>query len=140
MNKPPIRFTVLAVLALLWNIAGLLAIGADLSLSTSEIAALPQDQQTLRSARPVWSVIGSVVAVTTGTLGCILLLLRRRAALWAFSGSLLGIVLQDIGLFLFAGAAQQPGSAVIAMQTMVAVVGVSLLLFSHKAIRSSWLK
>lgn len=54
MNKPPPWFAVLAVLALLWNLAGLFAVVADLKLSAAEIAALPLDQQALYRARPGW--------------------------------------------------------------------------------------
>jgi hypothetical protein len=63
MNKTPIWFTVVAIVALLWNLAGLFAVVADLRLSPAEIAALPQQQQALYAARPVWSIVASVVAV-----------------------------------------------------------------------------
>jgi len=56
MNKPPIWFYIVAVLALLWNVAGLLAVVADLQLSAADIAALPPEQQAVYAARPLWSV------------------------------------------------------------------------------------
>ncbi len=140
MNKPPSWFTVVVVVALMWNVAGLLAVGADMSLSASDIAAMPKEQQLLYAARPGWSVAGSAVAVLAGTLGCVLLLLKRRWALWAFALSLVGIVLQDIGLFRASGAAQQLGPVVVGMQTLVAVIAIVLLALSRKAIASAWLR
>lgn len=80
MNKPPLWFFVVAVIALLWNAAGLMAVVADLRLSAADIAALSPDQQAMYAARPGWSVVGSVLAVGAGTLGCLLLLLRKRQA------------------------------------------------------------
>lgn len=140
MNKPPAWFTVVAVVALLWNLAGLIAVGADMSLSASDIAALPEAQRALHAARPGWSVLGSGLAVVAGTLGCVFLLLKRRWAFWAFAASLAGIVVQDLGLFGTAGAAQVLGPAVVGMQAMVAVIAVSLLVLSRKAITSAWLR
>ena len=140
MNKPPTWFTVVAVVALLWNVVGLIAVGADMSLSASDIAALPQEQQALHAARPAWSVAGSGLAVLAGTLGCALLLLKRRWAQMAFVLSLGGIVLQDLGLFGVAGSAQTLGPVVIGMQAMVAAIGLGLLVLSRKAISSGWLR
>ena len=140
MNKPPTWFTVVAIVALLWNIVGLIAVGADMSLSAADIAALPKEQQALHAARPSWSVAGSLLAVVAGTIGCALLLLRKRWAVGAFALSLVGIVLQDIGLFGIAGASQSLGPVVVGMQSMVAAIGVGLLLLSRKGISAAWLR
>lgn len=139
MNKPPLWFTLLAVAALLWNVAGLFAILADLSLSTADIAALPKEQQAMYAARPAWSVMGSVVAVGAGTLGCIGLLVRRRWALWLFYGSLIGIVLQDVGLLVAAGSVQSLGTVPLVLQSIVLAIGIGLLVLTRKAIARAWL-
>ncbi len=139
MNKPPLWFTVLAVLALLWNLAGLFAVVADLRLSAPDIAALPLDQQALYSARPGWSVVASVVAVVGGTLGCIGLLLRRRWALPALAASLVGVVVQDIGIFVVAGAASVAGVVPVVLQAVVFAIAVGLLLMARRAVARSWL-
>ena len=139
MNKPPPWFTVLAVLALLWNLAGLFAVVADLRLSAADIAALPLDQQALYRARPGWSVVASVVAVVGGTLGCIGLLLRRRWAVPAFAASLVGVVVQDIGIFVVAGAASVAGLVPVVLQSVVVAIAIGLLLMARRAVARSWL-
>lgn len=139
MTKPPRWFTAVAVAALLWNLAGLLAIFGDLSLSSAQLASLPPEQQALHAARPLWSVAGSVLAVAAGTLGCILLLLRKRWAVWAFVASLVGIVLQDIGLFIVAAAVQSPGTVAAVMQGLVLLIAVGLLALARKATAQAWL-
>lgn len=139
MNKPPRWFTVVAVVALLWNLIGLVAVLGDLSLSAEQLAALPQDQQALHAARPLWSVAGSVLAVAAGTLGCVFLLLRKRWAVAAFVASLVGIVLQDAGLFIVAAAVQSPGTVAAVMQGVVLLIALGLLLLSRKAAAQSWL-
>ena len=140
MNKPPTWFTVVAVIALLWNLLGLFAVGADISLSAADIAALPSEQQALHAARPGWSIAGSAIAVVMGTSGCVLLLLRKKWSIYAFALSLVGIVLQDLGLFGAAGSAQSLGPVVVGMQAMVAVIALALLLLSRKALASAWLQ
>ena len=139
MKKPPPWFTVLAVLALLWNLTGLFAVVADLRLSAADVAALPLDQQALYRARPGWSVVATVVAVAGGTLGCIGLLLRRRWALPALAASLVGVIVQDIGLFVVAGAASVAGLVPVVLQSLVFAIAVGLLLMARRGIARSWL-
>ena len=139
MNKPPIWFTVVAIVALLWNLAGLFAVVADLRLSPAEIAAFPQQQQELYAARPVWSIFASVVAVAAGTLGCVGLLIRKQWTLWALYASLIGVVIQDIGLFAVAGAASVQGLVPVILQGVVFVIAVALVALARRAVARAWL-
>lgn len=140
MNKPPTWFYVVVVIALLWNAAGLLAVVADMRLSATDIAALPADQQALYAARPGWSVVGSLLAVVGGTLGCLLLLLRKRLTFIVFVLSLVGVVIQDIGIFLIAGAAKGGNLAPIVLQGLVLAIAIGLLFLAHTAQKRAWLK
>lgn len=140
MNKPPTWFYVVSAVALLWNLAGLMAIAGDLSLSPADIAKLTPEQQALYAARPGWSVIGSVLAVGAGTLGCVLLLLRRRWATIVFALSLVGIVLQDIGIFGIAGAGRNGDMVPVVLQGLVLVIGIALWLLARRAERNAWLR
>lgn len=138
MNKPPMWFVVVAVLALLWNLLGCLAIGMDMSLSPADIARLPADQQALH-ARPVWGIAGSVLAVLAGALGSLGLLLKKRWAAPALIVSLIGIVAQDIDLFVRGDAYKLAGPVVAGMQGFVLVVGIALVWLAHKARARGWL-
>jgi hypothetical protein len=139
VNKPPIWFFVVAAVALLWNVAGLAAVAGDLRLSASDIAALAPAEQAARAARPGWSVVGSVLAVAAGTLGCVLLLLRKRLASVVLAASLVGVVIQDIGIFLFAGAGSATNLVPFVLQGLVLAVAVALLLLSRRAQSKAWL-
>lgn len=139
MSKPPLWFTLVAGSALLWNMVGLLAVIADLQLSAADIAALPADQQAMYAARPPWSVVASVVAVAGGTLGCIALLLHKRWSLALFFVSLVGILLQDIGVFLVAGGATSRNLVPIVLQGLVLVVAIGLIVLARRAISRTWL-
>lgn len=139
MNTSPRWFKVLAVVALLWNLLGLLAFCADLLLTPQDIAMLPPDQQVLHAARPAWTLAATAAAVLGGVLGCIGLLLHRRWALTLLVISLLGIVVQDIGLFVLMDAARLAGPVVVAMQGLVLVVGIALVWLARRGIARGWL-
>lgn len=139
MNRRPTWFTVVVAVALVWNVLGLLAVLADLRLSAADIAALPAQQQALYAARPLWSVAASLVAVLGGTLGCLALLLRKRASILLLYASLLGVVLQDVGIFIVAGAGRVAGPVPFILQGLVLVISVGLIFLAHHAARKSWL-
>ncbi len=139
MTKPPFWFTIVVFIALLWNLAGLFAVVADLRLSAADIAALPPEQQALYAARPIWSIVASVVAVVGGALGCLGLLLRKRWALPLLYASLMGIVLQDIGIFAVAGAAKSANMVAFGLQGLVLLVAIGLIFLGRRARDRSWL-
>lgn len=126
----PRWFTPVVVVALVWNLFGLAAIVSDIrgAMAAAEEAA---------AARPLWSVMASVVAVVGGTLGCLALLLRSRLAPRLFVASLAGLVLQDAGLVLAARGAVNP--AVIVLQGLVFAIAVALLWLARRADRAGWL-
>ncbi len=108
MNAPPSWFRVVAIVALLWNLLGCVAFFLDFRLSPDDLAKLSAAQQALYAARPGWAIAATAIAVFGGVLGCIGVLLRKK---WAFAVlvlSLLGILVQDFGLFVLADGAD-PG-------------------------------
>ena len=139
MTKPPRWFYPLVVIALLWNLAGLFAVLADLQLSAADVAALPAQQQALYAARPGWSVLASLVAVGGGVIGCLGLLLRKRWAVVALWASLVGVVVQDIGIFVVAGAARIANPVPLVLQGVVLVIAAGLVVLARRAARESWL-
>lgn len=139
MRKPPFWFIVVSVLALLWNLIGVLAVVADLSLSEADIAALSQAEQAVYAARPLWSLIGTLIAVGAGTLGCLGLLLRKSWALGAFYVSLVGLIGQDLGFLVMAEAMAGLGPLPWIMQGVVLLIAVGLIALAHRGLRRGWL-
>ena len=137
--RAPTWFKVVAVLALLWNLLGCFAFFADLRLSPEDLVKLPEAQQALYAARPAWAVAATAVAVFGGVLGSIGLLLRKKWTFLVFGLSLLGILVQDFGLFVLANGAALAGPVAVVMQAVVLAVGVGLILLSRKGIARGWL-
>lgn len=140
MNKPARWFTAVAVVALLWNLLGCVAFFSDLSISPEELARMPAAQQALYDARPAWAVAATALAVFGGVLGCIGLLLRKRWAYPVFIASLVGILVQDFGLFVLADGATLAGPAAVVLQALVLIVAIALVLLSRRAIADGWLR
>jgi hypothetical protein len=138
MNTPA-WFKVVAVLALLWNLLGCLAFFSDLRLSPEDLAKLPEAQQALYAMRPGWAVAATAIAVFGGVLGAVGLLVRRKWALPVFALSLLGILVQDFGLFVLAKGASLAGPVAVVMQGIVLAIGIGLVVLSRKAIARGWL-
>lgn len=138
MNTPT-WFKVVAALALLWNLLGCVAFFMDLRLSPEDLAALPEAQQALYAARPTWAVAATAIAVFGGALGSVGLLLRRKWAFPVLALSLLGILVQDFGLFVLADGASLAGPVAVVLQAVVLVVGIGLVLLSRRGIARGWL-
>jgi hypothetical protein len=135
--KAPVWFIVIAVVALLWNLLGCLAMAADFAVVAS--GRIPADQQALYAARPAWAVIGSCLAVLAGALGSLALVLRRRWAVPVLILSLLGVLIQDAGFFVMSRSVALPVVAV-AMQTAVLLIAIGLVLLARMAAARGWLR
>lgn len=73
-----------------------------------------------------------------GALGCIGLLMRRRWALPLLVLSLLGVIVQDIALFVLVDGATLAGPVAAVLQAVVLVVAIGLVLLARTAIRRGW--
>lgn len=135
----PTWFKVVAVLALLWNLLGCLAFFSDLRLSPEDLAKLPEAQQALYAARPAWAIAATAIAVFGGALGSVGLLLRKKWAFPVLVLSLLGILVQDFGLFVLADGASLAGPVAVVLQAVVLAVGIGLVLLSRRGLARGWL-
>jgi hypothetical protein len=128
-----------AVVALLWNLAGCAAYLSDVMLTPDDIARMSAEQQALYASRPAWAVAATAVAVWGGAAGSLALILRRRSAIWLLMASLVGVIVQDFGLFVLAGGTSLAGPAAMAIQGVVLLIAVALVLLARKAAARNWL-
>lgn len=139
MVKAPAWFMPVAIVALLWNLLGCFAFASDLMLTPADVAKMSAEQQALYAARAAWAVAATAVAVIGGALGCIGLILRKRWALPLFVLSLVGVIAQDIGLFVLTDGAKLAGTVAVVLQGVVLLVAIGLVLLARKAIRNGWI-
>lgn len=138
MNKSPLWFKIVAVVALLWNLLGAMAVIMNFMITPEAIAALPAAQQQMYADTPIWSSYASLLAVFAGALGCVALLMNKAFASPLFMLSIVGLVLQNIGIFVIVDAIAVLGSSVLIMQGSVFVIAIGLLLLAKMAIKQGW--
>jgi len=129
-TKAPIWFWVIAVIALLWNLMGLMAFVIDTTMSAEAIAELPADHQALINSTPIWVKIAYGLAVVCGTLGSIGLLMRKRWAFPVFVVSLLGVIAQQTHIFFLSDTLKVLGNSILALPILVLTGAILLVIFS----------
>jgi len=72
-------------------------------MHADSLASFPEKYRPIIEGRPAWATGGFAVAVFGGTLGCLLLLLRKSAAFYVFIASLLGVMVTMMQIFSVAG-------------------------------------
>ena len=135
---PTTNFWIIGGAALVWNILGLLMYYREVTLTPEDLATLTEAQQAFMM-KPAWATSAFAVAVTTGVLGSLLLLLRKSLAIIMFAVSLLAIIVQNVHAFLLADGIGAWGAAGTVVPALVIVIAVALLLYSQSAKAKNWL-
>ncbi|MBF8149521.1 hypothetical protein ITJ86_06405 [Winogradskyella sp. F6397] len=136
-NKPPISFWIISVLALIWNIVGVMAYLFRAFITDDQIAQLPIEQQAeFLVDYPVWYTAAFALAVFCGALGCFMLLIRKKWAYVLFVFSAIGAIVQHMYLFLNV----EMSTTTLIMPIMVILVCLFLIWFSKKSISKGWIK
>ena len=134
MNKPPIWFWIVSVLALIWNGLGVMAYLARAFTTEEMIAALPEEQRAeFLVEYPTWYTAAFAIAVFAGTLGCLALILRKKWAYGLFILSVLGAIIQHVYLFM------NVDMQSVIMPIMIIVVCVFLIWFAKSATARGWI-
>jgi hypothetical protein len=139
MRNAPKWLSPVAAVALLWNLLGCVGWVMDMRATPEQVAAMGPGMVQLHAALPPWLPTATGVAVLGGVAGCIGLLLRKRWAgklLWL---SLLGVIAQDIALFVIAGGWTLGDPLTKGLQAVVLVVSILLVLLARRAERAGWL-
>ena len=93
--KPPTLFWVVAVIALIWNIMGVIAYLSQAYMTDEALALLPESDQLYIENVASWVTAAYATAVFAGTFGSIALLIRKKAAKLLFIISFIGVLFQS---------------------------------------------
>lgn len=138
--KVPVWYWIVSVVALLWNLMGVMNYLIQAYISEEDKAVLPADQLALLESTPAWVTAAFAFAVWGGALGCIGLLLRKKWARPVFVVSLLGILVQMAHWLFMTNAADVYGPVqAIVLPILVITIGVGLVLFAKSAQKKGWI-
>ncbi len=129
-SNTPAWFWVIGGVMLLWNLLGLMAFASQMAMTDESLKSLPAEQQKLYTDLPQWVSLFFAIAVIGGTLGCIVLLLRRKFAVVLFVASLVGVLVQYGHMLFFTETASVMGMGAMALPAVVVIVSIALVPYS----------
>jgi len=137
-RKAPTWFTVVPAVLLVWNLVGVAAYISRVMMTPEALAALPDDERLLIENTPAWATAAFAVAVNFGTLGCLLLLLKRNLAGLFLQLSLAGVLVQLFHSFFMSNSFEVFGPGGLVMPVMVVVIAVYLVFLAVRAKTLRW--
>ena len=126
----PMWFWILGILAVLWNLMGLMAFVVQMMMTEEAMATLPEAQQEIYRNIPAWVNIAFAIAVICGTLGSILLVMRKKLAIPVLALSLLGVLLQYGYMFFLSNTPAVMGAGAMVLPALVVLISIGLIPYS----------
>ena len=126
-------FWIISIITLLFNVMGV--INFFVQMNADSLAQFPELYRPIIEGRPVWATIAFALAVFGGSLGCLLLMLKKSVAFYVFIASLLGVILSMMHIFSVAGFRSFEVWLGVLMQLMVTAL---LIWYSKLAEHKGW--
>ncbi|MEP2935494.1 MAG: hypothetical protein ABJM06_07235 [Gilvibacter sp.] len=139
-NKPNTMYWIIAVIALIWNIMGVIAYLTQVFMTDELIKMYPTEMQELYADIPSWSTAAMAVGVWFGLLGAICLLIKKKWAYPLFLISFLGVIGSTVySLFLSGAPEVLDAFNGYIMPILVFVLAIFFIMHSKKSIAKGWL-
>jgi len=138
-TRPATSFWIISAIALLWNLTGIMSFAMNITMSSEALSALPDAQRELYENTPVWLKFVFGVAIFSGVLGCILLLMRKSSAIRIFIVSLIAILIQMLYSLFLTKSVEVYGATSIIMPVVVIGIGIFLVWYSRSAQSRGWI-
>jgi ABC-type xylose transport system permease subunit len=135
-HKPTRRFWIVSVVALAWNLIGVMSY---LMSVTSGPEALPEAERNLYADIPAWATAAYAIAVFSGLLGCVALLLRKTWAVPLFIVSLVAVLVQMGYAFFMTALFEVKGASAAVLPLLILAIAAYLAWFSRSAQERHWL-
>ena len=135
----PRSFLIISVAALVWNLFGVMSYIMHVTISSEALAQLPEAERALYESSPAWVTGAFALAVFSGVLGCVGLLLKKAWSVPVFLVSLIAIVLQFTYWLFMTASIEVHGMQAVIMPLLVTAIGVFLVWYSRHAKNKGWL-
>jgi len=134
-NVPPRRFWVVSGVSFVWNLMGVTAFLGQMTIDTS---SLPHVERAFHESTPAWATITFGVAVSTGVLGSIALLLRQRWATSTFIVSFLAIMIQVSHSIFIGDGIDVFGAAGLVFPSLALSIAAALIGYARYSAMKGW--
>lgn len=135
-NKVHWSFWLVGAVALIWNALGVVNYFAQ--MNPDVLAQYRETERLLVEGRPAWATAGFALAVFGGAIGALLLLLRRKAAIYLFIVSLVGTIIA-VGHSLTVDVDLGTGE-IVGIIGMPIALAVFLIWYARTAEAKGWLR
>lgn len=135
-NKPTTSFWIISVIALIWNLIGVIQYLMQAYMTDEVVTTLPEPVQLYYENLPSWVTAAFALAVFTGLLGCIALLIRKKIAYYLFIISFICVVAQSIYNLVIQDFMPVETSQLI-VTMFIFVIAAFLIWFTSKSIKAN---
>lgn len=136
----PVWFYIAASLAVTWESMGLFAYVSTIMISAEDMIKMTEAEQNIHKATPAWANGVFAIAVFSGFIGSLLLLLKKAWALPVLIISLLAILVQMYNAFFIMDSFAVFGPGGTIMPIMVIVIAILLIGLAQSAKSKQWIK
>jgi len=138
-SKPPIWFWIISVIALIWNGMGVMNYIQQAYRTEAFQAQVTPEQLAILDARPAWATAVFAIAVFTGLLGSLLLLLRKKFASPLLLISFVCAVATQVWWFTTDGPSLSGDVSGMAIPIFVMIFAALLVWLAKKGTSKGWL-
>ncbi len=133
-------FIVIGIVILLWNLMGVAAFVMQYMADTAEMAKTDPYTAGIFAAMPIWTWIAYAIAVGAGTLGAILLLLKRATAVPLFALSVIAVVVQFGYSFLGTDLLAVKGWGAAGFPAFIVIAAVAQFIYARSLVAKGTLR
>ena len=137
-TKVPTWFKAISIIALIWNLLGIMGFFANVNLSPEALAQFPEAEQEIYRTTPIWATIGFAIAVFAGAIGSLGLVLRKTWARPLLIASLVGVLVQMFHAFVLANGLEVYGMECMIMPMLVIFVAILLVWLANSVQSKAW--
>lgn len=139
-NKPPIWFWIISVLTLIWNAMGSHGYISQAYQTKAFTENYTTEQLDIINSMPAWYIALFAIAVFSGTIGCVLLLFRKKVANPFLLLSFVSATTMMVYFLFIADLKDVDFSDNKIMAYIIIAIAAFLVWFSRKASAKHWLK
>lgn len=121
-RSTPWHLWVVGVLTLLWNCGGVFDYVMSVTRNPDYMAQMTAEQAALITSAPAWATAAFAAGTWSSLAGSLLLLLRRRWAMWAFALSLAALVVNSIYYFALSKGTEVMGAMAAGFTALLIVI------------------
>jgi hypothetical protein len=141
MSKRPVWFVAVAIILLLWAVAGVASFGAHVLVGEKMAAAQGAWDLAYYRALPAWFAWDYALATLAALAGAIALLMRSRQAVVLYVLSLIGVVIQFGYVFVGTGLLAHKGAAATVLFPMfIALMACVQVVQARFAAKRGWVE